>query len=111
MLIVAKTVALFAFTACAEILGCYLPYLWLREGRSPWLVVPGAASLALFAWLLTLHPTGASRTYAAYGGVYVTMALLWLWLIEGHRPDRWDLVGASVCLLGMGIIAFAPRGG
>ena len=109
MLLVGKTILLFALTATAEILGCYLPYLWLREGRSIWLLLPGALSLALFAWLLTLHPTGAARTYAAYGGVYVTVAILWHWLIEGQRPDRWDLVGASVCLFGMSIIAFAPR--
>ena len=110
MRLVGKTILLFAVTAFVEILGCYLPYLWLREGRTAWLLVPGALCLASFAWLLTLHPTGAARTYAAYGGVYVTVAIFWLWIIEGQRPDRWDLVGASVCLLGMAIIAFAPRG-
>lgn len=105
-----KTAALFALTAAAEIGGCYLPYLWLREGRSAWLLVPGAASLALFAWLLSLHPTGAGRTYAAYGGVYVATAVFWIWAVEGRRPDRWDLLGAAVCLAGTGIIVFAPRG-
>ena len=107
---VGKTAALFALTAAAEIGGCYLPYLWLREGRSAWLLLPGAASLALFAWLLSLHPTGAGRTYAAYGGVYVATAVFWVWAVEGRRPDRWDLVGAAVCLVGTGIIVFGPRG-
>jgi small multidrug resistance family-3 protein len=105
----AKTVLLFVVTAVAEILGCYLAYLWLRQQRSALLVIPGALSLALFAWLLTLHPTGASRTYAAYGGVYVVTAILWLWIVEGQVPQRWDLVGGAVALAGMSIIAFAPR--
>ncbi len=109
MFVVGKTLLLFGITAVAEILGCYLPYLWLREGRSPWLLVPGAMSLALFAWLLTLHPTGAGRTYAAYGGAYVATAVLWLWAIEGRRPDRWDVIGAAVCLIGTAIIVFGPR--
>jgi small multidrug resistance family-3 protein len=108
--LVVRTVALFALTATAEIVGCYLPLLWLRERRSAWLLVPGATSLAAFAWLLTLHPTmAAGRTYAAYGGVYVATAVLWLWLVDGQRPDRWDVFGASVALVGMAIIAFAPR--
>lgn len=106
-----KTTLLFVLTACAEIAGCYLPYLWLRKDRSPWLLAPAAFALAAFAWLLTLHPTAAGRTYAAYGGVYVTVALLWLWLVEGQRPDRWDLVGGLVTLLGMATIVFAPRPG
>ena len=96
----------------AEILGCYLPWLWLREGRSPWLLVPSAMSLALFAWLLTLHPgSAAGRTYAAYGGVYVATAVFWLWAVDGQRPDRFDLIGAAVCLAGMAIVYFGPRGG
>jgi small multidrug resistance family-3 protein len=104
------TLGLFGVTAIAEILGCYLPYLWLRGGRSAWLLLPAALSLAAFAWLLTLHPLAAGRVYAAYGGVYVTVALLWLWLVDGVSPDRWDLIGAAVTLAGMAIIAFAPRG-
>ena len=104
-----NTVALFVATALAEIVGCYLPYLWLRQGKPAWLLAPAAASLALFVWLLSLHPTAAGRTYAAYGGVYVAAALLWLWLVDGARPDRWDCIGVAVTLLGMAIIAFAPR--
>lgn len=106
---VGKTVALFVATALAEIVGCYLPYLWLRQGRSIWLLAPAAASLALFAWLLTLHPQAAGRTYATYGGIYVAIALVWLWLVDGQRPDRWDLLGGAVAIAGMAIIAFGPR--
>jgi small multidrug resistance family-3 protein len=110
MLVLLQTLGLFALTAVAEIVGCYLPYLWLREGRFPLLLVPAAASLGAFAWLLTLHPTGASRTYAAYGGVYIAAALGWLWAVEGERPSVWDLVGAGVALAGMAIIVLAPCG-
>lgn len=105
----ARAAGLFVVTALAEIVGCYLPYLWLRRGGSPWLLLPAALSLALFAWLLSLHPTGAGRTYAAYGGVYVSTAVLWLWLIEHQQPDRWDILGAGVCLVGMAIIVLGPR--
>jgi small multidrug resistance family-3 protein len=106
---VVRTLALFVVTAGAEIVGCYLPYLWLRRGRSAWLVAPAAASLALFAWLLTLHPQAAGRTYAAYGGVYVATALFWLWRVDGQRPDRWDLIGVGVTLAGMMIIVLGPH--
>jgi len=104
-----KTVGLFLVTALAEIIGCYLPYLWLREGKTIWLLVPGALSLAVFAWLLSLHPTAAGRVYAAYGGVYIFMAIVWLWAVDGIRPTVWDLVGSAVALVGMAIIMFAPR--
>ena len=104
------TATLFAITACAEIIGCYLPYLWLRQGKSPWLLLPSALSLALFAWLLTLHPTAAGRIYAAYGGMYVTIALVWLWLVDGVRPAGWDYFGVALCLAGMAVIMFTPRG-
>ena len=109
-MIEAKTIVLFLVTALAEIVGCYLPYLWLREGRSAWLLVPATLSLALFAWLLSLHPTAAGRVYAAYGGVYIFVAILWLWSVDGIRPTLWDMVGSTVALVGMGIIMFAPRG-
>lgn len=104
-----KSVVLFFLTACAEIIGCYLPYLWLRQGKSPLLLIPGAISLTVFAWLLTLHIFAAGRTYAAYGGVYVTTAIIWLWLVERQQPDRWDLIGAVVSVVGMAIILFGPR--
>lgn len=105
-----KTLGLFALTAIAEIVGCYLPYLWLKQNASPWLLLPAAASLALFVWLLTLHPHAAGRTYAAYGGMYIAIAILWLWWADGIRPDRWDLIGAAVSVVGMAIIYYAPRG-
>jgi small multidrug resistance family-3 protein len=108
-MVYAKTFLLFVVTAVAEIVGCYLPYLWLRQHRTPLLLLPAFVSLGLFAWLLTLHPTGASRTYAAYGGVYVATAVCWLWVVESQRPDRWDVIGGVVSLVGMAIIAFAPR--
>jgi small multidrug resistance family-3 protein len=104
-----KTILLFLVTAVAEILGCYLPYLWLTQGKSIWLLIPAGLSLAVFAWLLSLHPTAAGRVYAAYGGVYIFAAILWLWIVDGIRPTVWDLAGASVALTGMAIIMFAPK--
>lgn len=108
-MLIIRTLGLFVLTAVAEILGCYLPYLWLKKHGSPWLLVPALASLAFFAWLLTLHPTAAGRVYAAYGGVYVAVAILWLWLIDGSRPSSWDLIGAVVSIIGMAIIMLGPR--
>lgn len=105
----AQTLLLFVITAVAEIVGCYLPYLWLKQGRSAWLLLPAALALALFAWMLTLHPTAAGRTYAAYGGVYVAVAIVWLWRVDGIRPTAWDVAGSLVALLGMAIIMLAPR--
>lgn len=104
-----KTIALFVATALAEIVGCYLPYLWLNKGAPVWVLAPAAVSLALFVWLLSLHPAAAGRVYAAYGGVYVAVAILWLWAVDGIRPTVWDLTGASVAIAGMAIILFAPR--
>lgn len=104
-----KTFLLFVATALAEIVGCYLPYLWLRQDRSAWLLLPAAACLALFAWLLTLHPTAAGRVYAAYGGVYVGVAIVWLMLVDKVRPTTTDWVGVAVCLVGMAIIMFGRR--
>ncbi len=104
-----RATILFVLTALAELIGCYLPYLWLKEGRPAWLLLPSAASLALFAWLLTLHPGAAARTYAAYGGVYISVALLWLWLVENQRPTRWDIIGVAVSLIGMSIIVLAHK--
>ncbi|MGN6133951.1 MAG: YnfA family protein [Aureliella sp.] len=104
-----KTTLLFVVTAVAEIVGCYLPYWWLRRGGSAWLLVPAAVSLALFAWLLSLHPAASGRVYAAYGGVYLSTALLWLWRVDGIKPSAWDLLGVALCLAGMAVIMFAPR--
>jgi len=106
---VIATAALFIVTALAEILGCYLPYLWLNGRASGWILAPAAVSLAIFVWLLTLHPTQAGRVYAAYGGVYVATALAWLWLVDGIRPHIWDVTGSAVAVAGMAIIMFAPR--
>ncbi len=108
MIALLKTTVLFVLTASAEILGCYLPWLVLRAERTPWLLLPGALLLVAFAWLLTLHPTAAGRTYAAYGGVYIGVALLWLWRVDGIRPTMWDVAGALIALIGMGVIVLQP---
>ena len=99
-----KTGLLFFATALAEIIGCFLPYLWLRKDGSPWLLLPAALSLAAFVWLLSLHPAASGRVYAAYGGVYVATALLWLRVVDGVKLSAFDWLGAGVALLGMGII-------
>lgn len=104
-----KTFGLFILTAIAEIIGCYLPYLWLKQGRSAWLLLPAAFALVAFVWLLTLHPHAAGRVYAAYGGVYIGVTLAWLWAVDSVRPSLTDWVGVSVSLLGMLIIMFGPR--
>jgi len=104
-----KRFALYVATALAEIVGCYLPWLWMKEGRTAWLLVPAALSLAVFAWLLSLHAAAAGRVYAAYGGVYIGVAILWLWAVDGVRPTPWDWAGVAVALAGMGLIAFQPR--
>jgi len=106
---ITKTFGLYVLTALAEIIGCYLPYLWLKEGKSIWLLLPAAISLASFAWLLTLHPNAAGRVYAAYGGVYISVALIWLWLVDAVRPTASDWLGVTVCLIGSAIIIFGPR--
>lgn len=96
--------------AVAEIAGCFSFWTWLRMGKSPLWLLPGMLSLALFAYLLTLvESDAAGRTYAAYGGVYIVASVLWLWIIENQRPDRWDISGAAVCLIGAGIILLGPR--
>ncbi len=96
--------------AIAEIAGCFAFWAWLRLDKSVLWAIPGVASLILFALLLTrIDAAFAGRAYAAYGGVYIAASLVWLWIVEGARPDRWDLVGAAVCLVGAGIILWAPR--
>lgn len=99
-----KTTLLFFATALAEIIGCFLPWLWLKRNGSPLLLFPAACSLALFVWLLTLHPAASGRVYAAYGGVYVVTALLWLRFVDGEKLSVYDWVGAAIAFSGMLII-------
>jgi len=107
-----QTLAAYIGAAIAEIAGCFAFWAWLRLDKTVWWIVPGMASLALFAYLLTLIDSAAAgRAYAAYGGIYIVSSLLWLWSVEGVKPDRWDAVGAIVCLLGAAIIIAAPRAG
>lgn len=109
MIEILKTLSLFTITAIAEIVGCYLPYLYFKEGKPLWLLLPAAASLCLFVWLLTLHPQAAGRVYAAYGGVYISAALLWLWLIDAIRPTSTDWVGVGLCLAGVIVIMYGKQ--
>ncbi len=104
----AKTTLLFVATAIAEILGCYLPWLVIKQDKTAWLLIPAALSLALFALLLTLHPSAAGRTYAAYGGVYIAVALVWLRVVDGVSPTPWDVLGACIALAGMSVIVLQP---
>jgi small multidrug resistance family-3 protein len=107
-----KSIAVFIAAALFEIAGCFAVWAWWRLDKSALWLIPGGASLALFAWLLSLAGVGqAGRAYAVYGGIYVAMSLVWLWAVEGTRPDRWDMIGATVCLTGAAIILLAPRGG
>lgn len=104
------TALVYVGAALAEIAGCFAFWSWLRLGQSIWWIVPGLVSLAAFAYLLTLAEVGfAGRTYAAYGGVYIAASLGWLWLVEGMRPDRWDVAGVAICLAGAAVIVLGPR--
>lgn len=106
-----KLLLIYPLAALAEIAGCFAFWAWLKLDRSPWWLVPGVLSLIVFAWLLTLVPTDAAgRAFAAYGGVYICASLAWMALVEKSPPDRWDLIGGAVCLIGAGVILFAPRG-
>lgn len=108
--IVMATLTIYIGAALAEIAGCFSFWAWLRLDRSPLWLVPGMASLVIFAWLLTrIDSDFAGRAYAAYGGIYIAASLLWLWLAESQRPDRWDVTGAAVCLVGAAIILWGPR--
>ena len=105
-----QSILIYFGAALAEIAGCFSFWAWLRMGKSPLWLIPGCGSLVLFAWLLTLVDNSeAGRAYAAYGGIYITFALLWLWMAEGVRPDRWDLGGVALCLVGAAVILFAPH--
>jgi small multidrug resistance family-3 protein len=103
-----KVALLFLATAIAEIVGCYLPWLVFKQDKTAWLLIPAALSLGIFAWLLTLHPSAAGRTYAAYGGVYIAVALAWLYLVDGVALTRWDMAGAGIALTGMAVIVLQP---
>lgn len=103
---------LYLLAALAEIAGCFSFWSWRRLGQSPLWLLPGMASLAAFAFLLTLvDSSAAGRAYAAYGGIYIAASLFWLWGVEGVAPDRWDLAGSALCFLGSAVILFAPRTG
>lgn len=105
-----KTAGVYVAAAIAEIAGCFGFWAWLRLGKSPWWLPLSMLSLAAFAWLLTLvESSAAGRAYAAYGGVYIAASLVWLWQVEGVKPDRWDLAGSVLCVMGAAIILFAPR--
>ncbi|MFV0283692.1 MAG: YnfA family protein [Castellaniella sp.] len=110
-MVIFKVAGLFSITAFAEIVGCYLFWQVLKRGHALWLLAPAVLSLVLFAWLLTLHPSAAGRTYAAYGGMYIAMALLWLRFFEGVALTRWDVSGAAIALIGMAVIALQPKAG
>lgn len=104
------TILAYIGAALAEIGGCFAFWAWLRLGKSIWWILPGAASLVLFAWLLTMIEADyAGRAYAAYGGIYIVSAIGWLWAVEGARPDRWDTIGGVICLIGAAIILWGPR--
>ncbi len=105
-----KSFVVYGLAALAEIGGCFAFWSWARLGKSVWWLAPGVVSLVLFAWLLTLvEAEAAGRAYAAYGGIYILASLGWLWAVEGMRPDRWDVIGACVCLVGAAIILLGPR--
>ena len=105
-----RSLAFYLLAAAGEIGGCFAFWAWLRLGKSPLWLIPGIAALIVFAWALTrIDVDFAGRAFAAYGGIYIAASLLWLWGVEGMRPDRWDLAGAAVCLLGAGIILLGPR--
>lgn len=104
------TLPAYLLAALAEIAGCFAFWAWLRLGKSPLWLIPGVAALIVFAWALTwIETSHAGRAYAAYGGIYITAAILWLWAVEGARPDRWDLIGGAVALAGTAIILLGPR--
>lgn len=105
------TYLIYIVAALAEIAGCFSIWAWWRLEKPPLWLAPGLVSLALFGFLLALvDVSAAGRTYAAYGGIYIGASLGWLWLVEGVRPDRWDLAGAAPCIVGASVILLAPRG-
>ncbi|MEN8993084.1 YnfA family protein [Avibacterium paragallinarum] len=107
---VLTTFGLFVLTALMEILGCYFPYLILNQQKSQWLWIPTALALAAFVWLLTLHPAASGRIYAAYGGIYIFSALLWLRFVDQISLTRWDMLGGVIVLVGAAVIVLQPQG-
>ena len=106
-----RAIPTYILAAFAEIGGCFAFWAWLRLGKTALWLAPGMASLALFAWALTrIDAPFAGRAYAAYGGIYILASLVWMWAVEGFRPDRWDIVGAAICIVGAMVIIFGPRG-
>ncbi|AWL30495.1 YnfA family protein [Acinetobacter defluvii] len=105
-----STFILFFVTAIAEILGCYFPYLILNQSKSQWLWLPTVLSLAIFVWLLTLHPAASGRIYAAYGGIYIFTALMWLRFVDHISLSRWDMIGGVIVLCGAALIILQPNG-
>lgn len=104
------TIIYFCLAALFEIAGCFSLWAWLRLQRSAFWLIPGVVSLVLFAFLLTrVDAAFAGRAYAAYGGIYITASLLWLWLVENTVPDRYDVLGGLLCLAGTSVILFGPR--
>ena len=107
---IASTILVYAGAAVAEIAGCFAFWAWLRLGKTVVWLILGMGSLALFAYLLTLvEGDAAGRAYATYGGIYIVASLVWMWLVEGQRPDRWDLTGGFICLVGAAVILLTPR--
>ena len=105
-----QTILTYVVAALAEIAGCFAFWAWLKLDKSIWWLVPGMALLGLFAYLLThIDSAAAGRAYAAYGGIYIAASLSWLWVIEGVRPDRWDVSGVAICLIGATVIIAGPR--
>ncbi len=104
------TFGLFLITAVMEILGCYFPYLILNQHKSQWLWIPTALALGIFVWLLTLHPAASGRIYAAYGGIYIFTALMWLKFVDQVSLSRWDMLGGAVVLAGAALIILQPQG-
>ncbi|WP_136415906.1 YnfA family protein [Herbaspirillum sp. ST 5-3] len=106
---IGRTFGLFFATAIAELVGCYLPLLWVTGKSGVWLLLPAAISLAIFVWLLTLHPSASGRVYATYGAIYIVTALGWLWAVDGIKPVPTDYVGVGLALLGAGVIALGHK--
>ena len=105
-----SAILIYISAAIAEISGCFAFWAWLRLAKSAWWLLPGIASLTVFAWLLALAPVDyAGRSFAIYGGIYIGASLTWLWVVEGQRPDRWDLIGVTICLVGASVILWGPR--